>query len=101
MPNSGERHALVIGGSMSGLFAASLLARAGWTAAIYERAEAELSGRGAGIVTHAAMHAVLRAAPLTALTPHTITDPERLAAAVRLALSAAARIVLANRFPER
>jgi 2-polyprenyl-6-methoxyphenol hydroxylase-like FAD-dependent oxidoreductase len=62
LPNSGERHALVIGGSMSGLFAASLLARAGWTAEIYERAEAELSGRGAGIVTHAAMRAVLRAA---------------------------------------
>jgi 2-polyprenyl-6-methoxyphenol hydroxylase-like FAD-dependent oxidoreductase len=61
LPKSEERHALVIGGSMSGLFAASLLARAGWTAAIYERAEAELSGRGAGIVTHAAMRAVLRA----------------------------------------
>jgi len=62
LPESGERRALVIGGSMSGLFAASLLARAGWTAEIYERAEAELSGRGAGIVTHAAMRAVLRAA---------------------------------------
>jgi 2-polyprenyl-6-methoxyphenol hydroxylase-like FAD-dependent oxidoreductase len=61
LPKSAERHALIIGGSMSGLFAASLLARAGWTAAIYERAEAELSGRGAGIVTHAAMRAVLGA----------------------------------------
>jgi 2-polyprenyl-6-methoxyphenol hydroxylase-like FAD-dependent oxidoreductase len=59
---SGERRALVIGGSMSGLFAANLLARAGWRAEIYERADAELSGRGAGIVTHAEMRAVLRAA---------------------------------------
>ena len=47
---------------MSGLFAASLLARAGWRAMIYERAEAALSGRGAGIVTHAAMRTVLHAA---------------------------------------
>jgi 2-polyprenyl-6-methoxyphenol hydroxylase-like FAD-dependent oxidoreductase len=53
---------LVIGGSMSGLFAANLLARAGWRAEIYERAEAELSGRGAGIVTHGEMRDVLRAA---------------------------------------
>jgi 2-polyprenyl-6-methoxyphenol hydroxylase-like FAD-dependent oxidoreductase len=62
LPESGERHAVVIGGSMSGLFAANLLARAGWRAEIYERADAQLSGRGAGIVTHAAMRAVLRAA---------------------------------------
>ncbi len=62
MAKSGERRAVIIGGSMSGLFAATLLARAGWHADIYERAEAELSGRGAGIVTHAAMRTVLRAA---------------------------------------
>jgi 2-polyprenyl-6-methoxyphenol hydroxylase-like FAD-dependent oxidoreductase len=47
---------------MSGLFAGNLLARAGWRAEIYERAEAELSGRGAGIVTHGEMREVLRAA---------------------------------------
>jgi 2-polyprenyl-6-methoxyphenol hydroxylase-like FAD-dependent oxidoreductase len=62
LPKSSERHALVIGGSMSGLFAANLLARAGWRAEIYERAEAELSSRGAGIVTHGEMRDVLRAA---------------------------------------
>src|SRR5262245_27831516 len=45
---------------MSGLFAAILLRRTGWRADIYERAEVELTGRGAGIVTHAAMRAVLR-----------------------------------------
>jgi 2-polyprenyl-6-methoxyphenol hydroxylase-like FAD-dependent oxidoreductase len=52
----------VIGGSMSGLFAAILLRRAGWHVDIYERAEVELTGRGAGIVTHEEMRAVLRAA---------------------------------------
>jgi 2-polyprenyl-6-methoxyphenol hydroxylase-like FAD-dependent oxidoreductase len=62
LSKSGERRALVIGGSMSGLFAANLLGRAGWLAEIYERAEAELSGRGAGIVTHGEMRDVLRAA---------------------------------------
>ncbi|HEV3374000.1 MAG TPA: NAD(P)-binding protein, partial [Xanthobacteraceae bacterium] len=62
MPEPSERHALVIGGSMSGLFAANLLSQVGWRAEIYERAEAELSGRGAGIVTHGEMRDVLRAA---------------------------------------
>jgi 2-polyprenyl-6-methoxyphenol hydroxylase-like FAD-dependent oxidoreductase len=62
LPDLSERRALVIGGSMSGLFAANLLARAGWHAEICERAEAELSGRGAGIVTHGEMRDVLRAA---------------------------------------
>jgi 2-polyprenyl-6-methoxyphenol hydroxylase-like FAD-dependent oxidoreductase len=54
--------ALVIGGSMSGLFAAILLRRAGWDADIYERVDVGLVGRGAGIVTHAQMRDVLRAA---------------------------------------
>lgn len=62
MPQSGRRRALVIGGSMSGLFAGILLRRAGWEAEIYERVGVELTGRGAGIVTHAEMRAVLQAA---------------------------------------
>jgi 2-polyprenyl-6-methoxyphenol hydroxylase-like FAD-dependent oxidoreductase len=57
-----QRRALVIGGSMSGLFAAILLRRAGWDAQIYERVDVGLIGRGAGIVTHAEMRDVLRAA---------------------------------------
>jgi 2-polyprenyl-6-methoxyphenol hydroxylase-like FAD-dependent oxidoreductase len=46
------RRAIVIGGSMGGLFAASLLRRIGWRPDLYERNETELFGRGAGIVTH-------------------------------------------------
>jgi 2-polyprenyl-6-methoxyphenol hydroxylase-like FAD-dependent oxidoreductase len=42
--------ALVIGGSMSGLFAALALSRQGWDAHVFERVETELAGRGAGIV---------------------------------------------------
>ncbi|MPZ37984.1 MAG: FAD-dependent oxidoreductase [Rhizobiales bacterium] len=59
---SKPRRALVIGGSMSGLFAAILLRRAGWDADIYERVDVGLIGRGAGIVTHAELRTVLRAA---------------------------------------
>lgn len=46
------RRALVIGGSIGGLFAGLFLKRAGWDVSIHERAGAELGARGAGIVTH-------------------------------------------------
>jgi 2-polyprenyl-6-methoxyphenol hydroxylase-like FAD-dependent oxidoreductase len=59
-----KARALIIGGSISGLFAGLLLRRAGWEADIFERVETELTGRGAGIVTHAQTHALLRAAGL-------------------------------------
>src|ERR1051326_3151182 len=45
-----QRRALVIGGSMSGLLAAIMLARRGWAVEVFERVERELAGRGAGIV---------------------------------------------------
>lgn len=45
--------ALIIGGSMAGLFAALLLRQRGIDAVVFERAATELSGRGAGIATHA------------------------------------------------
>ncbi len=44
--------AIVIGGSLAGLFA-GLLLRRGFAVDIYERADAGLAGRGAGIATHA------------------------------------------------
>jgi 2-polyprenyl-6-methoxyphenol hydroxylase-like FAD-dependent oxidoreductase len=53
--------AIVIGGSLAGLFAGLLLRRQ-FTVDIYERADAELSGRGAGIVTHALLWEALDAA---------------------------------------
>ncbi|HYJ44391.1 MAG TPA: FAD binding domain-containing protein [Xanthobacteraceae bacterium] len=48
--NGQSRRALIVGGSMSGLFAGLMLRRHGFTVDIYERVESELSGRGAGIV---------------------------------------------------
>ena len=56
------RRAIVIGGSISGLFAALLLMRRGWQVAVYERAEAELTGRGAGIVAQPILGRVLQEA---------------------------------------
>ena len=46
----GKGRALVIGGSMSGLFAALALSRGGWDVHVFERVDTELAGRGAGIV---------------------------------------------------
>jgi len=44
--------ALIIGGSLGGLFAAHLLRSIGWDAQIFERTEDDLATRGAGIGTH-------------------------------------------------
>jgi 2-polyprenyl-6-methoxyphenol hydroxylase-like FAD-dependent oxidoreductase len=44
--------AIIIGGSMSGLFAAAFLRKIGWDTDVYERSTVELTGRGAGITTH-------------------------------------------------
>ena len=52
MAKGRARRALVIGGSMSGLFTALRLRQHSWDVDIFERSEVELSGRGAGIVTH-------------------------------------------------
>jgi 2-polyprenyl-6-methoxyphenol hydroxylase-like FAD-dependent oxidoreductase len=48
--NAKSKSALIIGGSMSGLFAGLMLRRRGFEVEIYERVESELAGRGAGIV---------------------------------------------------
>ncbi len=47
-----KRRAIVIGGSMSGLFSAAFLRRIGWDVDVYERSKVELVGRGAGITGH-------------------------------------------------
>jgi 2-polyprenyl-6-methoxyphenol hydroxylase-like FAD-dependent oxidoreductase len=49
---SKQRRALIIGGSMSGLFCALYLRRLGWQTSVFERAPVPLTGRGAGIMTH-------------------------------------------------
>jgi 2-polyprenyl-6-methoxyphenol hydroxylase-like FAD-dependent oxidoreductase len=52
-PTPRRRHrAVIIGGSMSGLFSAAFLRQDGWDVDVYERSTVELVGRGAGITTH-------------------------------------------------
>jgi 2-polyprenyl-6-methoxyphenol hydroxylase-like FAD-dependent oxidoreductase len=52
--------ALIIGGSVGGLFAANMLRSIGWDVAVFERNAEELTGRGAGISTHPQLHAVTK-----------------------------------------
>jgi 2-polyprenyl-6-methoxyphenol hydroxylase-like FAD-dependent oxidoreductase len=58
--NRRTRRAVIIGGSMSGLFAAAFLRRIGWEVDVYERSTVELVGRGAGITTHPELLEALR-----------------------------------------
>lgn len=62
MTDNAQRRAIIIGGSISGLFAALLLRRTGWSVNVYERSSSELAGRGAGIVTHLELREAVREA---------------------------------------
>lgn len=53
--------ALICGGSIGGLFAAAALQKRGWQIEVFERSGVELSGRGAGIVTHDTLISALEA----------------------------------------
>jgi 2-polyprenyl-6-methoxyphenol hydroxylase-like FAD-dependent oxidoreductase len=54
------RRALIIGGSVGGLFAAHMLGRIGWEVDVFERTREDLTGRGAGLGTHPALREVMR-----------------------------------------
>jgi hypothetical protein len=56
-----NRRAVIIGGSMSGLFTAAFLRQIGWDVDVYERSKVELVGRGAGITGHPEMFDALQA----------------------------------------
>jgi 2-polyprenyl-6-methoxyphenol hydroxylase-like FAD-dependent oxidoreductase len=53
---------IIVGGSLGGLFAANILLRQGHDVTLLEKAMGSLDGRGAGIVTHAALADALRQA---------------------------------------
>ena len=48
--HSDMHRALIIGGSLGGLFAGNLLRRIGWDVEIFERSPRDLDSRGGGIV---------------------------------------------------
>jgi 2-polyprenyl-6-methoxyphenol hydroxylase-like FAD-dependent oxidoreductase len=60
-PTDRGKRAVVIGGSMSGLFAGLQLRARGFAVDIYERVDSELSGRGAGIVAQPVVPRTMRA----------------------------------------
>src|SRR5581483_1608902 len=60
-PRRTGRRAIIIGGSMSGLFTAAFLRQIGWEVDVYERSRVELVGRGAGITGHPELLDALKA----------------------------------------
>jgi len=52
--------ALIIGGSLGGLFAGLLLRQAGWDVTVFERSTGDLASRGVGIGTHVEMFEIMR-----------------------------------------
>ncbi|HEY7230531.1 MAG TPA: FAD-dependent monooxygenase [Pseudolabrys sp.] len=60
-PRHRNRRAIIIGGSMSGLFSAAFLRQIGWDVDVYERSSVELVGRGAGITGHPELFEALEA----------------------------------------
>ena len=59
-----KRRAIVVGGSLGGLFAANMLREVcHWDVDVYERVENDLAARGAGIATHDEMFHVMMESP--------------------------------------
>jgi 2-polyprenyl-6-methoxyphenol hydroxylase-like FAD-dependent oxidoreductase len=57
--------ALIIGGSLGGLFAALLLRQAGWDVDVFEKSTGDLASRGVGIGTHVEMFEIMRRLGIT------------------------------------
>jgi 2-polyprenyl-6-methoxyphenol hydroxylase-like FAD-dependent oxidoreductase len=58
---SEKRRALIVGGSIGGLFAGLLLRRAGWDVTLFERSAGDLADRGAGLgVAHELFEVMIR-----------------------------------------
>lgn len=59
MATGHTRHAIIVGGSVGGLFAANLLLRRGWDVHVFERVAAGLDSRGTGIAHHPETEAIM------------------------------------------
>ena len=70
--------ALIIGGSLGGLFAAHLLRSIGWRVDVFERSAEDLASRGAGLGTHEALVAVLRRVGFDMSAPLGVSIPSYL-----------------------
>ncbi|MGZ5260247.1 MAG: FAD binding domain-containing protein [Burkholderiales bacterium] len=79
MPGAISPRALVIGGSLGGLFAANLLLRGGWDVHLFEHSREDLVGRGAGIITHPDLFACLARLGIAIDGSFGVDIPERIA----------------------
>jgi 2-polyprenyl-6-methoxyphenol hydroxylase-like FAD-dependent oxidoreductase len=73
-----RRRALVIGGSLGGLFAGSALRAIGWDVEIFERSPAALESRGGGIVLQGEVLRALRFAQIESAAPLGVRSKDRL-----------------------
>ena len=80
-------HVLVVGGSLGGLLAANILLREGHVVQVIEKSACALDGRGAGIVTHAALFEGLQRAGIT------VDDSLGVEVTARVALDAAGKVI--------
>ena len=71
--------ALIVGGSLGGLFAANLLLRGGWDVHVFEHSREDLVGRGAGIITHPELFACLARIGIDIDDSFGVDIPERVA----------------------
>ncbi|MEO1093759.1 MAG: FAD binding domain-containing protein [Cyanobacteria bacterium J06638_28] len=72
-----DKHAIVIGGSLGGLFAGILLRSIGWDVDIYERSPHDLSSRGGGIVLQPEIVAAFQRADVADKAPLGVIANER------------------------
>ncbi len=71
--------AIVVGGSLGGLFAANLLLRRGWDVHVFEHSRGDLVGRGAGIITHPELFTCLERIGIRIDERFGVDVPERIA----------------------
>jgi 2-polyprenyl-6-methoxyphenol hydroxylase-like FAD-dependent oxidoreductase len=87
MHSQSQPRALIIGGSLAGLFAGILLRANGWRVEVFERVPDALAGRGAGIVTHPELLDIL------ARCGARVDDGVGVELPLRIALDASGRLV--------
>jgi len=90
-----RKRAIVVGGSVGGLFAANFLFRNGWDVDVYERANAGLSSRGLGIASHGELEALLLAAGAA------LPDPLGIAVTGRSAFDRTGRLIASFDLPQQ
>lgn len=69
--------AVIIGGSLGGLFIANLLLRQDWDVEVYEHSREALTGRGAGIIPHPELFECLRRIGIAIDEAFGVDNPER------------------------